>query len=655
MRHLLRHSSSSIYSTLFPQHAPSPPFTYDSGLVDRRRKTLRRALQNDDWPLLLYLLRTQLCRNVGGVANPYTPAPKPAPDGRDPFFRLAAASRQLMRRVHDGFIDADNPLFAGADERRLREAVFRLVGRTAEEFGSSATLLSGGGTMGMYHIGVLEALHAADPPLVARIISGASAGSIVASVFATQRDADVTAALDHLCDGQRLEVFVDSDRPVGGRHWFRDVWRTRSFYTAAGLARVMQEVLGDVTFQEAYNTTRRVLNITVSDGGPRGGHQLLNHVTAPDVVVWSAVVSSCALPWAFPVGRLYTKDARTKRVSRLRDSPAGHLDGSLHGDIPMDDLSAEFNINYFVVSQVNPHVLPFVNRDKTRERGRAYRLRAHLRHLARHLLLASLHTLHTLLPTRALRNLDSILRQRYEGDLTLLPVASLAHLARVVHGVMRNPSGAFVRDARRHGRLAANNMRAKMHAVLDTETALRRLVTALNLALWDRPARNSSRRRQLVRQAPRPAYRARAPSDSDSSSTSSSSSSRPRSPPWRFASAPPTPKEERAHEFFSPSSSRPSSSSGADTVPPELLMTPVDPRRGSLLGDGGSSGGSTRAAPRKARRPQHPGPSSSAPASAPGERAGGGARAMADFRSGITDRLSFRPSRSWRRKRTLSH
>jgi TAG lipase/steryl ester hydrolase/phospholipase A2/LPA acyltransferase len=34
-------------------------------------------------------------------------------------------------------------------------------------------------------------------------------------------------------------------------------------------------------------------------------------------------------------------------------------DGSLEFDLPMAKLSEMFNVNHFIVSQVNPHVIPF--------------------------------------------------------------------------------------------------------------------------------------------------------------------------------------------------------------------------------------------------------------------------------------------------------
>ena len=38
-------------------------------------------------------------------------------------------------------------------------------------------------------------------------------------------------------------------------------------------------------------------------------------------------------------------------------------DGSVSSDLPMQRLTELFNVNTFIVSQVNPHVCPFVSVD----------------------------------------------------------------------------------------------------------------------------------------------------------------------------------------------------------------------------------------------------------------------------------------------------
>lgn len=48
--------------------------------------------------------------------------------------------------------------------------------------------------------------------------------------------------------------------------------------------------IGDMTFQEAFNRTRRILNITVSSSTVFELPRLLNYLTAPNVVRFSPLL-----------------------------------------------------------------------------------------------------------------------------------------------------------------------------------------------------------------------------------------------------------------------------------------------------------------------------------------------------------------------------
>src|SRR3546814_11173455 len=66
--------------------------------------------------------------------------------------------------------------------------------RTATSVGRSALMLSGGGTLCMFHLGVIKALH--QHKLLPRVLSGASAGSIIASAVAVRDDAALDAMFE---------------------------------------------------------------------------------------------------------------------------------------------------------------------------------------------------------------------------------------------------------------------------------------------------------------------------------------------------------------------------------------------------------------------------------------------------------------------------
>ena len=54
-----------------------------------------------------------------------------------------------------------------------------------------------------------------------------------------------------------------------------------------------------VTFAEIYEKYGWNLNITVTDFNNADESRLLNYLTSPNVLVWSAVVASCAIPGMF--------------------------------------------------------------------------------------------------------------------------------------------------------------------------------------------------------------------------------------------------------------------------------------------------------------------------------------------------------------------
>lgn len=59
---------------------------------------------------------------------------------------------------------------------------------------------------------------------------------------------------------------------------------------------VMIENIGEYTFQEAFDRTGRITNITVAPLNDYDPPRLLNYLTSPHVCVWSAAAASCAIP-----------------------------------------------------------------------------------------------------------------------------------------------------------------------------------------------------------------------------------------------------------------------------------------------------------------------------------------------------------------------
>jgi TAG lipase/steryl ester hydrolase/phospholipase A2/LPA acyltransferase len=67
-------------------------------------------------------------------------------------------------------------------------------------------------------------------------------------------------------------------------------------------------MLTDMTFLEAFHRTKRLLNVTVTPADTNEPPRVLNHLTAPHVVIWSAVAASSAFPGLFPPQSILARD-----------------------------------------------------------------------------------------------------------------------------------------------------------------------------------------------------------------------------------------------------------------------------------------------------------------------------------------------------------
>ncbi len=118
--------------------------------------------------------------------------------------------------------------------------------------------------------------------------------------------------------------------------------------------------VGNFTFQEAFDRTGRILNIVVTPMNSSDPPRLLNYLTAPHVMVWSAAVASSSLPGVFEANRLVVKEADGWERYESGGQQA-FSDGSMEQDLPTQQLSEMFNVNHFIISQANPHAVMFAS------------------------------------------------------------------------------------------------------------------------------------------------------------------------------------------------------------------------------------------------------------------------------------------------------
>lgn len=156
-------------------------------------------------------------------------------------------------------------------------------------FGRTALCLSGGASFAWYHFGVVKAL--LDASLLPDVITGTSGGALVAALVATRTDNELTRllvpALAHRMDACNEGFFT------WGPRW----WRTGARFDSLKWARKCSWFCrGSTTFREAHERTGRILNVSCVPSDPHSPTILANYLTAPDCVIWSAVLASAAVP-----------------------------------------------------------------------------------------------------------------------------------------------------------------------------------------------------------------------------------------------------------------------------------------------------------------------------------------------------------------------
>lgn len=239
-----------------------------------------------------------------------------------------------------------------------REQVKTFLKRARAAYGRTALCLSGGGMMGCYHFGTIKAL--LEENVLPHIISGTSAGSVVASMICTRTDEEIERDLTPEILGDKMKCF--------SRSWpdrFRSVYQNGHLFDREEWMELIKWfTCGDMTFEEAYKKTGRILCITLSATTKKAPPVMVNYITAPDVTIASAVVASAAVPgFVKPVVlRKKGPDGIVRLQGENKDE--SYWDGSIDQDIPKNGLAEMFNCQFFLASQCNPHIVPFFHNSK---------------------------------------------------------------------------------------------------------------------------------------------------------------------------------------------------------------------------------------------------------------------------------------------------
>ncbi|KAF9273661.1 hypothetical protein BGZ68_001325 [Mortierella alpina] len=405
---------------------------YDYEMLEERLSQLASARESGDLGLMIFLLRTSLSRNLGNVGRPQL------------YAETIIGTKRLIEDYNAEVIRQLNIICDTESDDFSMAAKLEFFTHTRQAFGRTALLLSGGATMGLIHIGVVKTLH--ENQLLPRIISGSSCGSIIAAILCTRIDEDIPSMLQF--EKFNFTVFhtVEEQGDVLARliHFLKN----GALFDAQVLKAALKHNIGDVTFQEAYNRTRRILNVTVSTSASFEMPRLLNYLTAPNVLIWSAVATSCAAPFIYNSAPLMAKDKNGEEV-QWNPSRYHWIDGSVENDLPMNKLSELFNVNHFIVSQTNPYIVPFLHNSLARSPTNRvigwmlYQARSEMQHrLNQFALLGVMPGL--------IQKTQAMLSQRYYGDITIVPDLGVDDYMKIVS----NPTVEFLVNATLKGERA---------------------------------------------------------------------------------------------------------------------------------------------------------------------------------------------------------
>lgn len=338
---------------------------YDYQLISDRLSTLREARVTGDVYLLLKLFRTgSFLRNFGGIAN------------RELFNRSYAGTKTLIEDYISEVLHCLHYLDeVGLHDHQLTSNQLKLnfFHDARQSFGSTALILQGGSLFGLCHLGVVKALYFKG--LLPRIISGSAMGATVAALVCCLTNDELATRLSSVTEDiskiDRLNTDVDERygsiiENVITKGYSQDILVFMKY---------VQGIVGDMTFEEAYLKTEKILNIIVHPTD-KAIPNILSYVSAPNILIWSAVYASIGSNVLKDDVKLYVKDLQNEIVpySFNTKNPYVFLSPQKASESPVNEspytrVTELFNVNNFIVSLARPYLAPLIINDIKHKNG----------------------------------------------------------------------------------------------------------------------------------------------------------------------------------------------------------------------------------------------------------------------------------------------
>ena len=371
---------------------------YDYRLIRKRVERIKAAKHRGNATALMSILHEGIHGNLGNFAAPKL----------SQYAKLG--TKKLIESFLDEVCDALSLIYA-ADEQEIDFATkLAFFEDTSHAYGQSCLMLSGGAGLGFFHAGVVKAL--SEHNLIPNIVSGSSAGSIIAALIGTRTEEEL---LEDLSPARIFERFQGWSKFSG--------IKKEGFLDSRYLENTLIELFDLMTFGEAFEKTGINMTITVSPADLHQTSRLLNAQTSPNAIITQSVRASVAIPYVFSPVYLKAKNKNGEVVPYIPNRQ--FVDGSMMADLPFRRLARLYGVNHSIVSQTNPLATPFINGGKTDSGSLSEMTLRHVADLAKKNSVYFFDVLEKVSVSdylkRGIHKVRSIVDQQYVGDINIVP------------------------------------------------------------------------------------------------------------------------------------------------------------------------------------------------------------------------------------------
>lgn len=354
---------------------------YDYILINDRTELLRKARLNRDSRLVMSLLRSGMIRNFGGIAQKKLYAKS--------YIGTKYMIQDYITEVLDCLTYLNDSINSEADDDYImnsKQLKLNFFHDARQSFGCTALILQGGSLFGLCHLGVVRALYFKGS--LPRVIGGSAIGAAVASIVCSLTEKELIPILLSITDVMGDVDLLNHDVDERYGNVIENVVRKGYSQEILLFLKFVRDTIGDLTFEQAYLNTQRILNIVVHPTH-LAIPSLLNYITAPNVIIWTAIYASIGTGVLSDNVKLYKKDFNDEivpmepdldieflkpqdvrylqRYFRSKNSSRGQYSADLsvhHQDnSPYTRLTELFNVNHFITSLARPYLAPLLNND----------------------------------------------------------------------------------------------------------------------------------------------------------------------------------------------------------------------------------------------------------------------------------------------------